>query len=127
MLKATILAKPNQSYTKKTIKVVDGVETEVSSTVFRYSVTGTEEEMLAYAKAKGKYHRVDDKTKEVLFFTTDYIGDNINLLILSDGGVIIDKSDLEKAKAIVAAGGGNLGAEMAKQYIARFQGGNSEE
>jgi hypothetical protein len=126
MLKATILEKPNQSYTKKTKKMVDGVEVEESVTVFRYSVTGSAEEMAAYEKAKGKYHRVDDKTNQVLFFTTDYIGDVIELLILSDGAVIIDKSDLEKAKAIVSAGGGNLGAEIAKAYLNRFTGGSQE-
>jgi hypothetical protein len=109
MLKATLLPKPNSSYTKKS--VVNGVET--STVVFRYSVSGTPEEMEAYKQAKGSNHRVDENTGQVLFFSTTYISDVVDLIILSNGDVIIDRSELRKAEAQVKAMGGNLGQAIA--------------
>jgi|Laugrespbdmm15sd_2_1035082.scaffolds.fasta_scaffold20828_5 hypothetical protein len=123
MLKANLLPKPNSSYTKKT--VVNGVET--STVVFRYSVTGTPEEMKAYADAKGKNNRVDDKTGQTLFFSTKYVGDNVDLLILANGDVIIDTSELRKAEAVVKSMGGDLGKAIAEETARRFMNGNSEE
>jgi hypothetical protein len=124
MLKATLLPKPNSSYTKTT--EVNGVE--IKTVVFRYSVSGTAEEMKAYADAKGKNHRVDDKTGQVLFFSTKYIGDVVDLLILANGDVIIDTSELRKSEAIVASMGGNLGQAIAEETARRFMNGsNSEE
>lgn len=123
MLKANLLPKPNSSYTKKS--VVDGVET--STVVFRYSVTGTPEEMKAYADAKGKNNRVDDKTGQTLFFSTKYVGDNVDLLILANGDVIIDTSELRKREAVVKAMGGDLGKAIAEETARRFMNGSSEE
>lgn len=125
MLKANLLPKPNSSYTKTSIDKVTGQE--IKTVVFRYSVTGTPEEMKAYADAKGKNNRVDDKTGQTLFFSTKYVGDNVDLLILANGDVIIDTSELRKAEAVVKAMGGDLGKAFADETAKRFMNGNSEE
>lgn len=126
MLKATLLPKPNSSYTKTG---VDANGNETRTVVFRYSVTGTPEEMKAYADAKGKNHRIDDKTNQVLFFSTRYVGDVVDLLILANGDVIIDTSELRKAEAVVKSMGGDLGKAVAEETARRLMGShnNSEE
>jgi len=127
MLKATLLPKPNSSYTKTTVDSV--TKEEIKTVVFRYSVSGTPEEMKAYADAKGKNHRVDDKTGQVLFFSTKYVGDVVDLLILANGDVIIDTSELRKSEAIVKSMGGDLGKAIAEETARRLMNnhGNSEE
>jgi len=113
MLKATLLPKPNSSYTKKSVVIKEGKEVEINTVVFRYSVSGTPEEMEAYKQAKGSNHRVDENTGQVLYFSTTYISDVVDLIILSNGDVIIDRSELRKAEAQVKAMGGNLGQAIA--------------
>lgn len=138
MLKANLLPKPNSSYTKKVIDKATGLpaidpitKEEIKVVVFRYSVTGTPEEMKAYADAKGKNNRVDDKTGQTLFFSTKYVGDCVDLLILANGDVIIDTSELRKAEAVVKAMGGDLSKAIAEETARRFMNGsnhgNSEE
>jgi len=39
--------------------------------VFVYEVTGTEEEMKSYKDIKGNFHRVDEETGKVLFFSSE--------------------------------------------------------
>jgi len=41
------------------------------ATVYVYKVTGTEEEMKSYKDIKGDFHRVDEETGNVLFFSSD--------------------------------------------------------
>lgn len=122
MLKATLLPKPNSSYTKTSVDKVTGLE--IKTVVFRYSVSGSAEEMEAYAKAKGANNRVDEKTGQTLFFSTKYVGDVVDLLILANGDVIIDTSELRKAEAIVASMGGDLGKALAEETARRLMGGN---
>ena len=73
--------------------------------VFRYVVSGTEQELADYKAVKGDLYREDKDTKEPLFFTTRGIGAEGNILKTSDGkDFIID--DTEEA----------MFAALAKQY-----------
>lgn len=120
MLKATLLPKPNSSYTKTSVDKNTGEE--IRTTVFRYSVSGTDEEMEAYKKAKGTNYRVDETTGQVLYFSTTYLADVVDLIILANGDVIIDKSDLRKAEARVKAMGGDLGQAVAMTVASQLFG-----
>lgn len=111
MLKATILSGNQSSYVN-----------QKGNTVFRYKVTGSTEELKAYAKAKGEYHRVDEKTGDVLFFTTKYTGDTIPLVITSTGNVIADMSEFRKAESLAKQFGGNLGDALASQSASALLG-----
>ncbi len=87
---------------------------KAGNTVFRYLVTGSDDELLQYQEAQGTNYRESDD-KEPLFFTTRFTGDNIDLIITNDGKkVIADTSKFDKAASMAAQYGGNLGQELAK-------------
>jgi hypothetical protein len=70
-------------------------------TVFTYNVNGTEEELKEYEEAQGEYYQIDDKTGKPLFFTTNYTGNSIDLIISPNGKVVADTSEFDKLKALV--------------------------
>jgi phosphopantetheinyl transferase len=116
MLKATILPGSQSSYVNAK-----------GTTVFRYKVTGSPEELAAYAAAKGQYHRVDEKTGDVLFFSTTYAGDTVNLVITATGNVIPDMSEFRKAESLAKQFGGNLGEALANHSAGALLGKPSSD
>jgi hypothetical protein len=69
--------------------------------VFRYHVSGTEDELLEFETAQGDNYRTNDETKVPLFFTTNYVSDNVNLIITEKGNVVVDDSDITKIQSMV--------------------------
>ena len=69
--------------------------------VFRYNVNGTEEELKQFEEAQGDNYRTNDDTNEPLFFTTNYVSDNVNLIITDKGNVVVDDSDITKIQSMV--------------------------
>lgn len=84
------------------------------NTVFVYVVTGKAEALDAFAKAQGDFHRVDEKTGEVLWFTTRCIGQTGELIITTNGKVVPDMSAFDQAASLASQYGGNLGDQLAK-------------
>lgn len=81
--------------------------------VFVYQVSGTSEQIEKFKAAQGDFYRESEDGKP-LFFNSEYTSDNIDLAITQDGKrVIVDNSELEKAKSQVKAFGGDLGTAMA--------------
>jgi hypothetical protein len=117
MLKATFIS----SYIKR------NVETGVATEVFRYKVTGSPEALAAYEAAKGKNHRVDNETGAVLWFTTNFVGDEASLVITSTGNVIADMTEFRKAASLIKQFGGNLGDALARESAAKLLGKKSSE
>jgi hypothetical protein len=85
-----------------TAKLVGNYRKKVTGTlVFRYSVSGTTEEIEQYKEAIGDNLVLDDNTGKPLYFTTRYVADNIKLLITSEGKVATDDTEIAKLQSLV--------------------------
>jgi len=107
------------------IKLKRSYKSPKGNTVFVYSVSGTEAQLADFATAQGENHRVDDVTGEPLWFTTRCVGDNGTLIITSNGKVVPDMSEYEKAASLASQYGGNFGEQLAKMAAERLLGHSS--
>jgi hypothetical protein len=87
----------------------------VPFTVFRYTVTGSPEEMEQYKSIQGDNYRADEKTGKPLWFTTRYISDNVSLIITSgdEPKIVADDADFAKIQSLVQS----YGADVAKLVL----------
>lgn len=91
------------------------VKKETGNDVFVYSVTfANDAEHEAFKTAQGSNYRVDPKTGEILYFSSRYHGEAIDLIITSNNKVVADTSAFAKAKSLSAQYGGDFGQELAK-------------
>lgn len=104
-----LLAKFEGSYRKPT------QNGKVPTVVFRYTVSGTPEEMDAYKKVQGDNFRSDENTGKPLYFTTRYISDRVKLLITTGDNprVVADDSEIVKIQSIVQS----YGADVARLIL----------
>jgi hypothetical protein len=75
--------------------------TNTALTVFRYTVTGSDEELKSYEEIQGDNFVQDDKTGKPLYFTTRYVDDNVELTITENGKVVVDDSEYTKIQSII--------------------------
>jgi len=96
--------------------------------VFVYEVQGTKDELAMYKETQAENFREDDVTGTPLFFSTSWMGDNVNLLITSKGNCIIDRSEFKKAASLVKQAGGDfsksIADSMANSFVANIFGAN---
>lgn len=78
--------------------------------VFRYNVSGSEADLKKYEDVQGDNYRLDEKTGSPLWFTTNYAGDNIELVITDNDRVVAENSEFTKIESLVK----QYGAETAK-------------
>ena len=105
-----------------TAKLVGSYRKPVTGTkVFRFNVFGTESELQEFETAQGDNYRVDEQTGKPMWFTTRYVGDNINLVITKDNNVVADDTEMSKLQSLVE----QFGAETAKLIL--MQQGKSAE
>jgi len=90
------------------------VKKDTGNDVFVYVVTGTPEQLEAFKSAQGSNYRVDQKTGEILWFNSRYVGETGKLIITSNNKVVADTSAFAKAKSLSAQYGGNFGQELAR-------------
>lgn len=83
--------------------------------VFVYSVNGTEKQLAAYEKAKGENFKRDADTKEVLFFTTRFVGKTGKLMETSKNEWVVDTTEADQMKSLVD----QYGYDIAKEMIAK--------
>lgn len=102
------------------------VKKETGNDVFVYIVTGTPEEMESFKAAQGSNYRVDQKTGDILWFNSRYVGETGKLLITSNNKVVADTSAFAKAKSLSAQYGGNFGQELARAAAANLVAGLSK-
>jgi hypothetical protein len=107
---------------KLTAKFARNYRSKKGNIVFTYLVNGTEKSLAAYEEAVGENIRHDEETGKPLFFTTRYSGDNVNLLITSNGRVVVDTSEFDKAASLASAYGGNLGQALASAAASQLLG-----
>lgn len=81
--------------------------------MFRYLVSGTQEELKQYKAAQGEFYRENDE-KVPMFFSPNFTGNNISLGITSKGKVYADTSSLDKVNSLVSRYPGVLGEQIAK-------------
>ena len=118
----TIMLNPKIPIKMNAKKVRNYRSSKTGNTVFVYEVTGTDAELKAYKKAQGDFYREDDKTKAVLFFTTNFFGAVGTLIITAKGKVVPDMSVFDEAKSLVEQNGGNFGEVLAQGLVAQMLG-----
>jgi len=89
--------------------------------VFVFNVTGNEADLAKFKEAQGEFYREDDE-KKPLYFTTNYIGDKIDLIITKNNKVMVDDSQIQKAKSLSNSLGGNLGQAIAEVQAKQILG-----
>lgn len=105
-----------------TAKLVGSYRKPVTGTkVFRFNVFGNETELQEFESAQADNYRVDDKTGKPLWFSTRYVGDNVNLIITSNNQVVADDTEMTKLQSLVE----QFGADTARLILMQ-QGKNAE-
>jgi hypothetical protein len=95
-------------------KLVGSYRKPVTGTkVFRFNVFGTETELQEFETAQADNYRVDDTTGKPLWFSTRYVGDNVNLIITSSNQVVADDTEMSKLQSLVE----QFGADTAKLIL----------
>lgn len=95
---------------------------ETGNLVFVYKVDGSKEELESYKKAQGEYHTIDKKDG-VLWFSPQFSGPEVSLIITSKGKVVADMSQFDMAQSLAEQyKGTELGSEIAKQATAMLLG-----
>lgn len=96
-------------YKKRTL--VNGVDTVI--TVWRYSVSGSEQELAKFEEVQGDNHRIDENTGKPLWFTSRFVGPTTALTITENGKVVADNSRLEEIASMVE----QYGEATARLYL----------
>ena len=86
---------------------------ETGTRVFRYAVSGTQDEIKSYEESMGDNLKLDDESGKPIYFTTRYVSDNIKLLITSEGNVVTDDTEVSKLQSLVE----QYGPEVAKLVL----------
>ena len=108
----------------KAIKKDSYRKADTGKMMFRYHVTGTKEELKAYAKAQGVHYREDDGTTnpedkgKPLFFSNAFVGKTVELGISRKGNVYAKNDELEEMKSAVESVGGDFAQAFANQAAA---------
>ena len=83
-------------------KLVGSYRKPITGTkVFRFNVFGTESELRDFESAQADNYRVDDTTGKPMWFSTRYVGDNIDLIITSNNQVVADDTEMSKLQSLV--------------------------
>lgn len=98
---------------------------ETGTIVYVYAVSGSEQDLQAYAEAQGDNHKVDEETGKVLWFSTRFIGDETKLSISRNGKVFADTSEFDKAASLCEQYKGTaLGDQLARIMAEKLLGGS---
>lgn len=93
--------------------------------VYVYRVTGSAKDIEAFKKAQGENLVVDEKTGDILWFTTRYSGDTVDLIITQNGKVIADTSEFDKASSLCEQYQGTaLGDQLARVFAEKLLSNN---
>lgn len=113
---------PKKQIKMKAKKVRNYRSKNTGKPVFVYEVSGTADELKAYKKAQGEFFREDDTTGAPLYFTTNFMGNDGNLIITSKGSVAQDMSKFDEAQSLVEQYGGNFGNVLAQNVVGNILG-----
>jgi hypothetical protein len=91
------------------------------TTVFVYSVSGTESNLAKYKDIQGEFYR-EDEDGGPIWFTGKFVGKVGKLIITSKDKIVADTSELDQAASLASQYGGNLGNALATTYATKFVG-----
>ena len=95
-------------------KLVGSYRKPVTGTkVFRFNVFGTETELQEFESAQADNYRVDETTGKPMWFSTRYVGDNVDLIITSNNQVVADDTEMSKLQSLVE----QFGADTARLIL----------
>lgn len=78
------------------------IKQETGNPVFVHEVTGTTEELAAFAKAQGEFLVKDEATGAILWFSPRYYGKSVKLGISTKSGkVYADTSSIQAANSLI--------------------------
>ncbi len=101
-------------------KLERGYRSKKGNVTFVYKVSGTPESLASFQEAQGEFYREDKDDGSPLWFTTRCVGDDGELIITSTGKVVPDMSEFDKTASMVEQFGGNFGATLAEQAVAKL-------
>lgn len=104
------------------IKLSRSYKSQKGNTVFVYEVSGSKEQLDAFAAAQGENHRVDESTGNPLWFTTRCVGQTGELIITTNNKVVPDMSKFDQAASLAAQYGGNFGDQLARMAAEQLMG-----
>lgn len=97
-------------------KLVGSYRKPVTGTkVFRFNVFGTEAELQQFESAQADNYRVDETTGKPMWFSTRYVGDNVDLIITSNNQVVADDTEMTKLQSLVE----QFGVDTARLILAQ--------
>ena len=93
--------------------------------VFVYTLLASELILKKYEEIQGDNFRKDEETGKSLFFTINYGGDDMKVIITPKDKVVADMSEYQKAASLAAQFGGNFGSALASAAANKLLGGNN--
>ena len=91
--------------------------------VFVYQVSGSEKQIQEFEDIQGENLRTDDAGNP-LFFTIDFHGNSVALIITTKGKIVADTSNMDKVANLASRyEGTQLGQEIAKAGAAQLLAG----
>lgn len=110
-----LLAKFKSSYRKMD-------KNQKPTTVFVHTVTGTADELKKYKEAQ-KEHYKEDPDGTVLWFTTRFQGNTVNLNIsVKSQKVVADNTEADKMNSLIEQNKGAIGEALARIYAEKVMG-----
>jgi len=111
-------------------KFLSSYRSSKGNTVFRYEVSGKDEDVQTYKDVQGDKLRVDETSGKPIWFTTRFAGNTADIIIVgkdADRRAIADMSAFEQAASLAKQFGGDLGQELAKKAAEQLLGGNHQQ
>lgn len=105
------------------VSLIRSYRSKAGNVTFVYGVSGNEASLEAFKKAQGEFYRESDDDGTPLWFTTRCIGERGELIITSNGKVVPDMSEFDKAASMASQYGGNFGEALAKGAAAKLLSG----
>jgi hypothetical protein len=99
------------------IKLLSSYRNGNGNVVFVYKVTGSKNQIATYVEAQSEYLKYEDgdETKSPLFFTTNFAGNDGELVITQAGKIVVDTTEQNKLASIMKQHAGTpLGDALAK-------------
>lgn len=91
--------------------------------VYVYRVTGSAKQLEEFKAAQGENLVIDEETGDVLWFTTRYAGDSVDLIITQNGKIVADTSEFDKAASLCQQYEGTaLGNQLARVFAEKLLG-----
>lgn len=87
---------------------------------FSYEISGTEQELADYRKAKGNFYAEDKETGAPIWNTVNYVGQSAELGISRAGNVFVNTGVFDQLDNLIKQYPGALGELIVKQELSKM-------